>query len=174
MLSAPIWNSTLRVDKVHNHKIEEKSCSRTSLRKNVTAYMYYEQSLSYMSANQITWSKLLTQIHIPNDKQCRSRSVGFSRNQLIWIYTVFKGSAGPGLRPTIFLASFFFFYSIWNCDAIFDKNQKSFVYIRSNLHHTFHIHMQLLHHLTRAVGGQRARLLGTFYIVTFLSLSHII
>ena len=27
---------------------------------------------------------------------------------------------------------------------------------------------------TRAVGGQRARLLGTFYIVTFLSLSHII
>ena len=26
---------------------------------------------------------------------------------------------------------------------------------------------------TRAVGGQRARLLGTFYIVTFLSLSHI-
>ena len=28
--------------------------------------------------------------------------------------------------------------------------------------------------LTRAVGGQRARLLGTFYIVTFLSLSHII
>ena len=28
--------------------------------------------------------------------------------------------------------------------------------------------------VTRAVGGQRARLLGTFYIVTFLSLSHII
>ena len=28
--------------------------------------------------------------------------------------------------------------------------------------------------ITRAVGGQRARLLGTFYIVTFLSLSHII
>ena len=28
--------------------------------------------------------------------------------------------------------------------------------------------------LTRAVGGQQARLLGTFYIVTFLSLSHII
>ena len=27
---------------------------------------------------------------------------------------------------------------------------------------------------TRAVVGQRARLLGTFYIVTFLSLSHII
>ena len=28
--------------------------------------------------------------------------------------------------------------------------------------------------ITRAVVGQRARLLGTFYIVTFLSLSHII
>ena len=28
--------------------------------------------------------------------------------------------------------------------------------------------------ITRAVGGQPARLLGTFYIVTFLSLSHII
>ena len=48
------------------------------------------------SASQITWSRLLTQIHILNDKQCRSRSVGFWRSQLIWIYTVCKGRACPG------------------------------------------------------------------------------
>ena len=51
---------------------------------------------------QLTWSRLLIQIHIQNDKQCRSRSVGFFRSQLIWIYTVCKdriypGSAGQGL-----------------------------------------------------------------------------
>ena len=41
------------------------------------------------SASQITWSRLLIQIHILNDgKQCRSRSVGFCRSQLIWIYFV--------------------------------------------------------------------------------------
>ena len=39
-------------------------------------------------ANQITWSEFLTEIHIFNDKQCRSKSVGFFRSQLIWIYTV--------------------------------------------------------------------------------------
>ena len=54
-------------------------------------------------ANQTTWSRLLIQIHILNGKQCRSRSVGFSRSQLIWIYTVCKGrvylgSAGQGLN----------------------------------------------------------------------------
>ena len=54
------------------------------------------------SANQITWSKLFIQIQILNNKQCRSRSVGFFRSQLIWIYTVCKdrvypGSAGQGL-----------------------------------------------------------------------------
>ena len=48
------------------------------------------------TANQITWSRLLIQIHIPNDKQCRSRSVGFFRSQLIWIYTVCKGRVYPG------------------------------------------------------------------------------
>ena len=42
-------------------------------------------------ANQIVWSRLLIQICILNDKQCRSRSVGFFRSQLIWIYTVCKG-----------------------------------------------------------------------------------
>ena len=41
-------------------------------------------------------------IHLLNDKQCRSRSVGFWRSQLIWIYTVCKrrvylGSVGQGL-----------------------------------------------------------------------------
>ena len=31
-----------------------------------------------------------------NGKQCRSRSVGFFRSQLIWIYTVCKGRVYPG------------------------------------------------------------------------------
>ena len=35
-------------------------------------------------------------IHILNDKQCRSRSVGFFRSQLIWICTVCKGRVYPG------------------------------------------------------------------------------
>ena len=55
------------------------------------------------SANHITWSRLWIQIHMLKDKQCRSRSVGFFRSQLIWIYTVYKDrvyldSAGQGLR----------------------------------------------------------------------------
>ena len=35
-----------------------------------------------------------TNLH--NSKQCRSRSVGFFRSQLIWIYTVCKGRVYPG------------------------------------------------------------------------------
>ena len=34
----------------------------------------------WFSANQITWFWILIQIHILNDKQCRSRSVGFFRS----------------------------------------------------------------------------------------------
>ena len=49
-----------------------------------------------LSDNQITWSWSLIQIHILNDKQCRSSSVGFFRSQLIWICTVRKGRAYPG------------------------------------------------------------------------------
>ena len=47
-----------------------------------------------------SWSSLLIQIHILNDKQWRSRSVGFFRSQLIWIYTVWKGRiyAGSALQ----------------------------------------------------------------------------
>ena len=48
------------------------------------------------TANQITWSRLLILVHILNDKQCRSRSVGFFRSQLIWIYTVCEGMAYLG------------------------------------------------------------------------------
>ena len=45
-------------------------------------------------------------VHIRNDNQCRSRSVGFFRGQLIWIYTVCKGriypgSAGQGLNLSL-------------------------------------------------------------------------
>ena len=35
-------------------------------------------------------------IHIFNGKQCRSRTVGFFKSQLIWIYTVCKGRTYPG------------------------------------------------------------------------------
>ena len=52
------------------------------------------------TANQITWSRLLIQIHILNGKKCRSRSVGFFRSQLIWIYTVCKGRTYPGYSRT--------------------------------------------------------------------------
>ena len=57
------------------------------------------------SANQFSWSRLLIQIQIMNGKQCKSRSVGFFRSKLIWIYTVCKhraypGSAGQGLKLT--------------------------------------------------------------------------
>ena len=40
--------------------------------------------------------KIVDTIHIFNAKQCRSRSVGFWRSQLIWIYTVCKDRAYPG------------------------------------------------------------------------------
>ena len=35
-----------------------------------------------------------------NGKQCRSRSVGFFRSQLIWNYTVCKGKVYPGSSRT--------------------------------------------------------------------------
>ena len=78
------------------------------------------------SANQIAWSRLFIQIHMLNDKQCRSRSVGFFRSQLIWIYTVCKGrvyadSVEQGLNLTFTtlwmnsaddnLMIFFFFFN---------------------------------------------------------------
>ena len=55
------------------------------------------------SANENTCSKLFIQIQILNNKQCRSRPVGFFRSQLIWICTackgrVYPGSAGQGLK----------------------------------------------------------------------------
>ena len=55
----------------------------------------------YFSANQITSSRLLIQIHILNVKQCRSWSVGFWRSQLIWIYTVCKGSISGFSRSRV-------------------------------------------------------------------------
>ena len=35
-------------------------------------------------------------VHKLNEKQCTSRSDGFFRSHLIWIYTVFKGNVYPG------------------------------------------------------------------------------
>ena len=46
--------------------------------------------------------------------------------------------------------------------------------IRINFHIFYFPQLLVPAEITRAVVGQRARLLGTFYIVTFLSLSHII
>ena len=52
------------------------------------------------------------QFRLLNDKQCRSRSVGFFRSQLIWIYTVCKGriylgSAGQGLIKRVLCAKIY-------------------------------------------------------------------
>ena len=72
------------------------------------------------SPNQIIWSSLLIQSHILNDKQCRSRSVGFFRSQLIWIYTVCKGriypgSAGQGLKHLQAAAK----QAVWSWQSLF-------------------------------------------------------
>ena len=91
-------------------------------------------------ANQITWSRLFIHIHILNCKQCRFRSVGFWRSQLIWIYTIFKGrvypsSAGLELRycwisgkqcrPWCNAT----FYGVWSGSAQFINDPAVFMYI---------------------------------------------
>ena len=63
--------------------------------------------------SQSDYFRLLIQIHILNDKQSRSRSVGFFRSQLIWIYTVCKvrvhpGSAGLGIRKNSYLHAYMY------------------------------------------------------------------
>ena len=55
--------------------------------------------------SQITCFRLVIQIHMLKDKQCRSRLVGFVSSQLMWICNVCKsmaysGSAGPELIIT--------------------------------------------------------------------------
>ena len=64
--------------------------------------------------------RIVAIIHIHNGKQCRSRSVGFFRSQLIWICTVCKCrvypvSAGQGLikTPICIPTSFFFLFIFW-------------------------------------------------------------
>ena len=67
--------------------------------KNLTLVMLNKlrcQAYLQFSADQITRSRLLIWINILNDKQSRSRSVGFWRSQLVWIYTVCKGRVYPG------------------------------------------------------------------------------
>ena len=63
----------------------EKKCDVTTLvmLNKLRCYAHF-----LFSANHITWFGFLIEIHIFNDKQSRSRSVGFFRSQLIWIYTV--------------------------------------------------------------------------------------
>ena len=50
----------------------------------------------WLTAHHIAWFRLLIQVHILSDKQCRSRADGFWRSQMIWFYTVCKGRAYPG------------------------------------------------------------------------------
>ena len=70
--------------------------------------------------------------------QCRSRSVGFFRSQLIWIYTVckgriYQGSAGQGLKwLKLFKTSCILFAkkscissAVWACWTIFICYKKS-------------------------------------------------
>ena len=49
--------------------------------------MPYRLLISSQSSGAMS---LLIWICLVNDKQCRSRSAGFRRSHLIWIYTVFK------------------------------------------------------------------------------------
>ena len=49
-----------------------------------------------LSFGRIAWSGLLMCIHVLNDKQCGSGSVGFFGGRLIWICTVRKGGIYPG------------------------------------------------------------------------------
>ena len=63
-------------------------------------YMYFNPCHThfYLSANQITWSRLLIQIHIVNDKQCSSRSVKKPTDlDLHFKARAYPGSAGLGL-----------------------------------------------------------------------------
>ena len=53
-----------------------------------------------------------------NGKQCRSRSVGFLRSQLIWIYTVCKGRVYLGSAGQGFIYLFFFFNKIYLVNAL--------------------------------------------------------
>ena len=55
-----------------------------------------------ISGNRIPWSRLLIYICLVNGKQYRSRSVGFFRSQLIWIYSVCKGKVISGFSRTRF------------------------------------------------------------------------
>ena len=57
---------------------------------------------------------------------------------------------------------------------MFQKDQTKTVGGVKGTRYLHPIHFCYIRTQTRAVEGQRARLLGTFYIVTFLSLSHII
>ena len=94
----------------------------------------------HLSANQITWSRLLIHIQILNAKQCRSRSVGFFRSQLIWIYTVCKGrahqgSAGLGLILQANLASgkLLIVFTKVNSDAVlFSQTIRHYIFVYSN------------------------------------------
>ena len=71
--------------------------------------------IPYINLLNLSWENKMSifeEYEVSNDKQCRSRSVGFWRSKLIWIYTVCKdraylGSTGSGLMGPDTLGSFF-------------------------------------------------------------------
>ena len=89
-------------------------------------------------ANEIIWSRLLIQIHILIDKQCKSKSVGFWKSHLIWLYTVCKGwvypdSAGQGLIPSLFQTSQHLIIAFCDSDSSCPKLWISFM-LASDFH----------------------------------------
>ena len=74
------------------HNLKTKKQKTQYIKNKLRCFNHFQ-----VSANQISWFRLLIQIHIlNNDKQCRSRSVGFFRSLPIWIYTVCKCRAYAG------------------------------------------------------------------------------
>ena len=63
-------------------------------------------------------------IHILNGTQCRSRSVGFWRSQMIWIYTVCKGRVYPGSAGLGLISISLKAHLIWLCITMLWMEQR--------------------------------------------------
>ena len=133
------WDSLLPLENLgyHSYRCGILSSSCPIYRSGILSYLMSVTNLRFLTiillnklrchayfqfSASITWSSLLIQIHILNGKQCRSRSVGFFRSQLIWIYTVCKdrvypGSAGQGLITSWqqLISQLQVWYSITSC-----------------------------------------------------------
>ena len=79
-------------------------------------------------------------------KQCRSRSVGFWRSQLIWIYTICKGRAYPGsarlgLQTQWHSCNLIWYYQI--CTAFLTPPQKNWIHTVCKMEHNFSIYLSV-------------------------------